>query len=74
MGPGRYLVTAVGRRTGRQASATFTVHDNWAQLGYGPQRTGFNENEFVLSPSAVPGLTLAWRFETGGEVFSAARW
>ena len=71
VGPGAYQVTAVGRRTGRQASATFTVHDNWAQYGAGPARTGWNGNEFVLSPSAVPGLGLAWRFDTGNEAFSS---
>ena len=54
--PGGYRGTAVGRRTGRQASATFTVHTNWAQFGYGPARTGYNVNEDVLSASAVPGL------------------
>jgi outer membrane protein assembly factor BamB len=69
--PGAYQVTAVGRRTGRQASATFTVHDNWAQYGAGPARTGWNVNEVTLSPSAVPGLGLAWRFNTSNEAFSS---
>ena len=40
--PGAYRITAVGRRSGRQAAATFTVHTNWAQYGYGPARMSRN--------------------------------
>jgi outer membrane protein assembly factor BamB len=69
--PGDYRIRAVGRRSGRRGGATFTVHTNWAQYGYGPGRTGYNPDENVLSPSAVPGLALAWHFATGNEVFSS---
>jgi glucose dehydrogenase len=54
------------------AAADKTVgHTNWAQYGHGPARTGYDPDENVLSPSAVPRLALAWRFSTGNEVFSS---
>ena len=69
--PGTYRITGLGRRSGRRASATFAVHINWAQYGYGPARAGRNVYENALSPSAVPGLSQAWRFDTGNEVLSS---
>ena len=58
--PGQHWITAVERITQIQAQVAFTVSADWAQFHYGPERTGFNPFENVLSPESVGNLTTRW--------------
>ncbi len=68
---GGHRISAVGRSSGLAARAAFTVNVNWASFRDGPQRTGVNPYENVLSPSTVPGLNELWSFPTGSSVGSS---
>jgi outer membrane protein assembly factor BamB len=63
--PGVHYVTAVGRRSGSAAQATFTVRTNWYQAGFDSFGTGNNPYENVLSPTTVGKLRELWRFAPG---------
>jgi len=62
--PGQHWITAVERITQVQAQVAFTVGADWPQYQFGPDRTGFNPYENVLSPQTVGNLTTRWT--TGG--------
>jgi outer membrane protein assembly factor BamB len=47
-----------------------TAYVNWPQLGYDPCHTGYNPNEFLLSPGTVGNLALDWTYTTGDQVFA----
>ena len=59
---GTHWITAVERITQLQAQVPFTVWINWPQFHYGPDRTGFNPYEYILSPDTVPNLQVTWKF------------
>jgi len=63
---GQHWITAVERITQLQAQVAFTVRVDWPQFHYGPDRTGFNPNETVLSPQTVGNLTKRWTYNFGG--------
>jgi len=58
--PGQHWITAVERITQLQAQVPFLVRTDWPQLRYGPDRTGFNPLETILSPETVGNLTPRW--------------
>jgi outer membrane protein assembly factor BamB len=58
--PGQHWITAIERITEIQAQVAFTVQVDWAQLHFGPERTGFNPYEYILDPETVPNLQLSW--------------
>jgi outer membrane protein assembly factor BamB len=58
--PGQHWITAVERITQIQAQVAFLVRTDWPQLRYGPDRTGFNPSETILSPETVGNLTARW--------------
>ncbi len=55
--PGQHWITAVERITQLQAQVAFTVRTDWPQFHFGPDHTGFNPYENVLSPETVGNLT-----------------
>ena len=59
--PGQHWITAVERITQLQAQVPFTVWSDWPQFQFGPDRTGFNPYENVLSPETVVNLTTRWK-------------
>lgn len=65
--PGEHTVKAVGRSSGRKATATVLVNTDWAQFQFNPSHSGFNRYENVLTPSTVGGLRSHWYFGTGFE-------
>ncbi len=70
--PGQHWITAVERITQLQAQAPFTVWTDWPQFHYGPDRTGLNPYESVLSPGTVGNLTTRWTYPIGGYVSTGA--
>lgn len=48
------------------AGMSATAYVNWAQLGFDACHNGYNPNEFILGPSNVGNLSIAWTFHTGG--------
>src|SRR6266516_500309 len=66
--PGDHTVTATGESSGLSASAPFTVRTDWPMFKYGPDHTGVNPYENVLSPSTVGGLQVGWTFGPSGVV------
>jgi outer membrane protein assembly factor BamB len=57
---GEHTVSAVPSGGGSGAQATFAVYTNWPQYGFGPNHTGHNPYENVLSPSTVGSIELKW--------------
>jgi outer membrane protein assembly factor BamB len=71
--PGQHWITAVERITQLQAQVAFTVWGiDWPQFHYGPDRTGFNPYENVLSPDTVGNLTIRWKYQIPGYVSTGA--
>ncbi len=58
--PGTHTITAVERITQLQSQVAFTVRTDWPQFHFGPDHTGLNPYENVLSPDNVGNLTLRW--------------
>lgn len=69
--PGVHFVTAVGRKSGLAAQASFTVRTSWAQFRNGVKHQGLNPVENVLDPANVAGLNQAWAGFTGAPVASS---
>jgi len=69
--PGTHWVTAIGRKSGLAAHASFLVRTNWAQFHNGVQHRGFNPFENVLYPYNVAGLNQAWAATTGRAITSS---
>ena len=69
--PGEHTVSAVERSTGARAQTAFRVDTRWAQFRKRPIHDGHNFGENVLSPATVGGLTLRWKYTTGGPVDSS---
>jgi outer membrane protein assembly factor BamB len=65
--PGQHWITAVERITQIQAQVAFTVWTNngWTQFHFGPDRTGFNPHETILSPNTVGNLAVKWQAVKG---------
>jgi outer membrane protein assembly factor BamB len=58
--PGRYSVSAVGRRSGLATSANFVIPTAWSETGHDPMHTGFDPFENVISPENVATLHKVW--------------
>src|SRR5262249_52982362 len=69
--PGVHRVSAKGRHSGLVARHAFTVATPWNEYGRVPSHTHANPFENVLGPGNVSGLTQAWRYPTGGLVYSS---
>ncbi len=69
--PGSYLVTATGQSSHLNATAKFLVRTNWAMFGFATAGARSNPYENVLTPSNVPGLTVAWSDKSVGSVPTA---
>ncbi len=65
--PGGYRVSAVGRRTGRTASALLIVRTSWNTFQFAIARSGWNPYENVLSSANVATLGVVWGKQYGGE-------
>ena len=70
--PGAHTVSARGQRSGRSASAPFTVTGggggggtDWPQFRFDQSHTGYQPFETVLNTSNVPRLQLAWQAQLG---------
>lgn len=65
--PGQHWITAVERITQLQAQVAFTVWSStdWSQFHFGPDRSGLNPYETILSPNTVGNLALKWQAVTG---------
>ena len=69
--PGTLWLTAVGRRSGAAAQASFLVRTDWVQRGFGTAHRGLNPYENTLTPSNVVGIDRAWTVATGDKVDSS---
>ena len=69
--PGNHWITALERSGQKLARKSFLVRTDWAQFHFGPDHTGLNPYENVLSPSTVGGLGLKWSYQTAGPVRSS---
>ncbi len=69
--PGTHWITGVERITQLQAQVAFNVWADWPQFHLGPDRTGFNPYENVLSPQTVGDLAVSWTYAVGGLVFTS---
>jgi putative pyrroloquinoline-quinone-binding quinoprotein len=69
--PGNHWITALERSGQKLARKSFLVRTDWVQFHFGPDHTGLNPYENVLSPATVGGLTLLWSYQTGGLVTSS---
>jgi outer membrane protein assembly factor BamB len=58
--PGSHVIRALGRTSGREAQAVFTVRTNWSRFRFSVEHTGYNPYENVLGPGTVSGLGLRW--------------
>src|SRR5947199_3462940 len=67
--PGIHALQATGQSSGLTAAASFLVQTDWTQFHFGPQHTGYNPYENVLSSSNVSELTLDWSYVTGNGIF-----
>lgn len=63
--PGLGTVSATAKAAGQSASAWFTVQTDWAQAGFGPALSGYNNLEDVLAPANVSKLGKSWVFNPG---------
>lgn len=64
-GPGRHLISAIGRNNGGTAQGRFIVNTDWSQMGFDPAQTNWNPYENVLNPGNVYRLNLLWYSEFG---------
>ena len=69
--PGQHWITAVERITQLQAQVSFTVRADWPQFQFGPDHTGLNPYENVLSLETVGNLTIHWTYTGKGPVYSS---
>ncbi len=53
------------------ARVSATAFVNWPQSGFDPCHTGYNPNEFLLSPATVGNLVLDWKYTTTDVIFSS---
>jgi outer membrane protein assembly factor BamB len=58
--PGTHRIDALGRESGRFASATYLVRTDWPQGHFDAQAHSNNPYENVLNPQNVGGLTERW--------------
>src|SRR5258706_12017436 len=64
--PGDHVIKATGQQSSRSAQATYFVETSWPMYGFGPEHTGLNSTESVLSTSTVSRLTLDWSVSAYG--------
>jgi outer membrane protein assembly factor BamB len=69
--PGTHTVRATGQSSGLTALALFLVQTDWAQFDFGPQHTGHNPYENILTSSNVSALTRDWSYTTGNSIDSS---
>ena len=70
---GPRTITATGGTSGRAGAAAVTISNSSPQLGYGPQRLGFEENDGVISKHQAVGASYfsqAWAVPAGAAVTS----
>jgi outer membrane protein assembly factor BamB len=67
--PGTHYFTAIGRRSGAAAQASFKVTTPWVQSGFGAGRAATNPYENTVSTANVAGLGLLW---SAADVFTDA--
>src|SRR6201999_1693321 len=70
--PGMHWVTAIGRKSGDAAQATFNERTNWTEFGFAPRAKRENPFENVLNTGTVSGLDVAWTQSTGGAAIFAS--
>ena len=70
--PGVHTVKAVGKSSGRSATAPFTVRTNWPQFRDGPAHNGFNRYENVVTASNAWKLHAVWTKAVGSAHSSPA--
>jgi outer membrane protein assembly factor BamB len=72
---GQTAVTATGATSQRAAAAAITVANDWEELGYGSEHTGFEPNDPSLYNLIHPGgdifVDKAWNYQTGAAVDTA---
>ena len=72
---GPQTITATGGTSGRVGVAVITIANSSPQLGYGPQRQGFEDNDLVISNHQAVGasyFTQAWAVSAGSAISSPA--
>ena len=65
---GPRTITATGGSSGRAGAAAVTISNSSPQLGYGPQRLGFEENDGAISKHQAVGASYfsqAWAVKRG---------
>jgi len=60
--PGQHTITAKEHSGQKSAQKTFRVQTDWSQLQFGPDHTGLNPYENVLSLETVGNLTTRWKY------------
>lgn len=68
---GPQTITATGSASGRVGAAVVTVANSSPQLGYGPQRLGFEDDDGVISKHQAVGasyFTQAWTVSAGSAI------
>jgi outer membrane protein assembly factor BamB len=63
--PGPHYITAIGRRSGDAAQASFTVTTPWSELGFGAAHHSWNPFENTLDAGAVASLGPLYAVSTG---------
>ena len=66
-------ITATGASSGRVGAAVVTISNSSPQLGYGPQRLGFEGNDSVISKHQAVGASYfsqAWAVTAGAAITS----
>jgi len=58
--PGAHFITAVGRRSGDAAQASFTVTTAWTEQGFGAAHLAFNPYENTITSANVSELGSLW--------------
>ncbi len=69
--PGQHSVSAQQTTSGDSAQTPFNVNTNWSQFHFGADHQGYNRYENVLNTSTVRSLSLAWKYNTKGPIFSS---
>ncbi len=70
---GPQTITATGASSGRVGAAVVTISNSSPQLGYGPQRLGFEGNDSVISKHQAVGASYfsqAWAVTAGAAITS----
>ena len=70
---GPRTITATGGSSGRAGAAAVTISNSSPQLGYGPQRLGFEENDGAISKHQAVGASYfsqAWAVNVGAAITS----